>query len=189
MKAKKLQSVGPKPFLKWAGGKRALLPDILSRIPAGPIETYIEPFLGGGAVFLELAKQGRISNAVLNDRNPEVIHTWRMVRDEPHRVIEAVGQWTPNEETYYRIRGLNVDELSDVERAARVLWLNRTCYNGLYRINRSGQFNVPFGRYKKVQLVNQENLLAVSEVLQNVTLYEIDFEGIVAMAEIGRAHV
>ena len=182
MKSKKLQDATLKPFLKWAGGKRSLLSDILSRIPDGPIETYVEPFLGGGALFLELARQGRIGNAILNDRNPEVVHTWRVVRDEPERLIEAIGRWTPDEETYYQVRALDVNELSDVERAARVLWLNRTCYNGLYRINRSGQFNVPFGRYKKVQLVNADNLMAVSEALQNVTLYDIDFEGILAMA-------
>ena len=86
--------------------------------------------------------------AILNDRNPELVHTWRTVRDYPAELVEAVHQWTPDEETYYAVRSIDVDTLSDIDRAARVLWLNRTCFNGLYRINRSGKFNVPYGRYK-----------------------------------------
>ena len=172
----------PKPFLKWAGGKRALMADILARIPEGPIDLFVEPFLGGGALFLELAGQGRIKQAILNDRNPELVHTWCTVRDDPEGIIEAIGQWHPDEETYYAVRALDRAELNDVERAARVLWLNRTCFNGLYRINRSGHFNVPFGKYKKPRLVDADNLRAVSRALQNVTLYNLDFEGILAMA-------
>lgn len=184
MKAQTRQkkSSSPRPFLKWAGGKRSLMNDIMARLPEGEIELYIEPFLGGGAVFLELARQGRIKRAVLNDRNPELIHTWRMIRDDPESVIDAVTQWSPDEETYYAVRALDGLSLSDVDRAARVLWLNRLCFNGLYRINRSGQFNVPFGKYKKPTLVDAENVRAVSRALANVTLYDIDFEGLLAMA-------
>jgi DNA adenine methylase len=184
MKAQTLQkkSNSPRPFLKWAGGKRSLMNDIMARLPAGEIELYIEPFLGGGAVFLDLARQGRIKRAVLNDRNPELIHTWRMIRDDPESVISAVTQWIPDEETYYAVRALDGLTLSDADRAARVLWLNRLCFNGLYRINRSGQFNVPFGKYKKPTLVDAENVRAVSRALANVTLYDIDFEGLLAMA-------
>ena len=172
----------PRPFLKWAGGKRALMSDIMARMPDGEIDLYVEPFLGGGAVFLDLARQGRIKKAILNDRNPELVHTWRTVRDDPEGIIEAIGQWVPDEETYYAVRALDGTTLSDVERAARVLWLNRTCFNGLYRINRSGQFNVPYGKYKRPRLVDEENLRAVSHALQKVTLYDIDFEGVLAMA-------
>ena len=182
MKARNLQNKLGRPFLKWAGGKRSLLPEIMARMPDGDIDLFIEPFLGGGAVFLDLVRQGRIKKAILNDRNPELVHTWRMVRDEPGALIEAVRQWEPDEETYYKVRAIEADTLSDVERAARVLWLNRTCYNGLYRINRSGRFNVPFGRYKRVQLVDEDNLWAVSEALQCATLYDIDFAGVMAMA-------
>ena len=185
MKAKNLQEgryASPRPFLKWAGGKRALMHEIMARLPDGDIELYIEPFLGGGAVFLELARQGRIKRAILNDRNPELVHTWRTVRDYPAELVEAVHQWTPDEETYYAVRSIDVDTLSDIDRAARVLWLNRTCFNGLYRINRSGKFNVPYGRYKKPNLVDADNLHAVSEALQDVMLYDIDFEGLLAMA-------
>ncbi len=172
----------PRPFLKWAGGKRSLLPEILDRIPPGPIDFYLEPFLGGGALFLELARRGRIRQAVLNDRNPQLIEVWRQVRDCPAQVIEAVHQWHPDEETYYSVRALEPALLTAVERAARLIWLNRTCFNGLYRINRRGQFNVPFGKYKRPRLVDEENLYAVSEALQTVAFYDIDFDGILAMA-------
>ncbi len=182
MHALNLHKNTPRPFLKWAGGKRSLLHEIMARIPEGPIELYVEPFLGGGALFLELARQGRVRKAVLNDRNPELVHTWRMVRDQPEALIQAVQQWEPSEETYYAVRAIDGTTMSDVDRAARVLWLNRNCYNGLYRINRKGQFNVPYGRYKKVKLIDEDNLRACSEALQDVTLYDIDFEGILAMA-------
>lgn len=175
--------VTPRPFLKWAGGKRALMDDILERIPDGPVELYVEPFLGGGAVFLELARQGRIRKAVLNDRNPELVHTWRMVQQRPEELIEAVEQWAVDEATYYHVRDeLEPAALSDIDRAARVLWLNRTCFNGLYRKNRKGRFNVPFGKYKRVNLADAENILAVSAALRGVAIHDFDFESILLMA-------
>lgn len=173
----------PRPFLKWAGGKRALMDQILARIPDGPIELYVEPFLGGGAVFLELARQGRIRRAILNDRNPELVETWSMVRDAPEALIAAVRQWDVCEATYYHVRDeLEPAALDPVTRAARVLWLNRTCFNGLYRKNRSGRFNVPYGRYKTVRLVDEDNLRAVSAALAEVVIYDFDFESILEMA-------
>lgn len=172
----------PRPFLKWAGGKRALMDEILTRLPDGPIELYVEPFLGGGAVFLELARQGRIRKAILNDRNPELVATWSMVRDEPEALIEAVRQWDACEATYYHVRDeLEPAALDPVTQAARVVWLNRTCFNGLYRKNRSGHFNVPFGRYKSVH-IDEDNLRAVSVALANVVIYDFDFESILEMA-------
>jgi DNA adenine methylase len=172
----------PRPFLKWAGGKRALMDEILTRMPDGPIELYVEPFLGGGAVFLELARQGRIRKAILNDRNPELVATWSMVRDQPEALIEAVRQWDACEATYYHVRDeLEPAALDPVTQAARVVWLNRTCFNGLYRKNRSGHFNVPFGRYKSVN-IDEDNLRAVSAALANVVIYDFDFESILEMA-------
>ena len=165
MASKNLHKTTPRPFLKWAGGKRSLMHEIMARIPAGPIDLFVEPFLGGGTLFLELARQGRIRKAILNDRNPQLVHAWRMVRDQPEALIKAVRQWEPTEETYYEVRAIDGTTMSDVDRAARVLWLNRTCYNGLYRINRKGQFNVPFGRYKRVNLIDEDNLRAVSAAL------------------------
>ena len=178
----KLHKKPVKPFLKWAGGKRSLLPEILARMPDEHFDLYLEPFLGGGALFLELYRQGRIKKAVLNDRNPELINTWKMVRDEPDRVIEVFGQWSPTESCYYEVRAIDESGLSAIERAARVIWLNRHCFNGLYRLNRSGRFNVPFGKYKRVPTIDHENLFAVSEALQCATLYQLDFSGVLAMA-------
>lgn len=183
MKTHTSRNATPRPFLKWAGGKRSLMHEILARLPEGPIEMFIEPFLGGGAVFLELARQGRIRQAILNDRNPELVHTWRMVRRDPEGLIEAIRQWTVDEATYYHVRDeLEPAALSDVDRAARVMWLNRTCFNGLYRKNRRGKFNVPFGRYKRVNIVDEDNLRAVSAALQSVTIHDFDFESVLLMA-------
>ena len=178
----KLHKKTLKPFLKWAGGKRSLLPEILTRIPDERFELYVEPFLGGGALFLELYKQGRIERAILNDRNPELINTWKMVRDQPDAVVDTFKQWTPTAEGYYAVRALDEARLNSVERAARVIWLNRHCFNGLYRLNRSGQFNVPFGKYKRVPTIDIDNLYNVSEALQCATLYQLDFSGVMAMA-------
>ena len=178
----KLHKKPLKPFLKWAGGKRSLLPEILNRIPEDRFELYLEPFLGGGALFLELYKQGRIKRAILNDRNPELINTWKMVRDQPQAVVDVFKRWAPTSEEYYAVRALDEAGLSGIERAARVIWLNRHCFNGLYRLNRSGQFNVPFGKYKRVPTIDVENLYTVSEALQCATLYQLDFSGVLAMA-------
>lgn len=171
-----------KPFLKWAGGKRSLLPEIMTRIADETFELYVEPFLGGGALFLELYRQGRIGRAILNDRNPELINTWKMVRDAPDEVVDTFKRWTPTAEGYYEVRALHESALSAVERAARVIWLNRHCFNGLYRLNRSGQFNVPYGKYKRVPTIDVANLYGVSEALQCATLYQLDFSGVMAMA-------
>ena len=100
-----------------------------------------------------------------------------MVRDEPSAVIGTFRQWQPTEENFYAVRALDEKTLSTVERAARVIWLNRHCFNGLYRLNRAGRFNVPFGRYKRVPTIDEANLYAVSEALQCATLYQLDFRG------------
>jgi DNA adenine methylase len=174
----------PHPFLKWAGGKRGLLDRILPRLPEA-IDTYVEPFVGGGAVFLELARQKRVKRAILGDANPELIDTWREVRDHPDALVELVQQWPYDEKVYYELRALDPAKLPPTERAARMLWLNRTGFNGLYRLNRSGEFNVPFGRHTNPRLVNAENLRAVSAVLQDVELRLGDFEEILALAPPG----
>ena len=171
----------PHPFLKWAGGKRSLLKEILPRLPE-EIEHYIEPFLGGGAVFFALFRERRFKRATLSDRNPALIHAWRMVQAEVEAVIESIGQWEPVEEVFYEVRALDPSELSAVDRAARLLWLNRTCFNGLYRINRKGQFNVPFGRYAKPRLVDRDNLRRCSEALQSTELIVGDFDQAMSLA-------
>ncbi len=155
------------PFLKWAGGKRQILPAILERIPA-EFNTYYEPFLGGGAVFFAVAASRAFRRAVLCDRNRDLIDAYLGVRDELPRVIRRLDalRRRHSEAQYYRIRARDPSRLSPAARAARIIYLNRTCYNGLYRVNRSGRFNVPFGRYKNPKILDAENLRAVSRVLQ-----------------------
>lgn len=176
----------PRPFLKWPGGKRSLLPKILDWLPDGPIDCYVEPFLGGGAVFLELARTGRIRRAILGDRNEELVDVWRTVRDRPGDVIEAVGQWRYDESVYYQVRELDPASLDRVQRAARTLYLNRSGFNGLYRLNSSGRFNVPFGRYTNPLLVDADNLRACAAVLRaGVDLVSGDFQAILGRAPAG----
>ena len=174
----------PFPFLKWAGGKRALVASILERMPAR-FEVYVEPFLGGGAAFLELAKQGRFERAILADRNEELIGLWRAVRDDVEAVMEAASRWPYDRDFFYRLRDAPEDLVEgEFEWAARTLYLNKTCFNGLYRRNKSKRFNVPFGSYHKApRVVDEGNLRRCSEVLQGVELIGgIDFEEVLADA-------
>jgi len=146
-----------RPFLKWAGGKRQLLPRILELAPSR-IRTYCEPFIGGGAVFFALAGERRFARAVLGDVNAELIGCYTAVRDRPTEVIHLLGGWQNREDDYYRIREQQPAQLSPTERAARLIYLNRCGYNGLYRVNSEGVFNVPFGRYARVRICDPERL-------------------------------
>lgn len=160
------------PLLKWAGGKRQLLDVILRRLPER-IETYYEPFVGGGAVFFALAAEGRFRRAVLSDRNEELIETYRAVRDDVEAVIRELSGMPYSEEFYYELRGSKPRKGS--RRAARMIYLNRAGYNGLYRVNRAGEFNVPFGRYVNPTICDPERLRAVSRALQKAELIVEDF--------------
>jgi DNA adenine methylase len=173
-----------KPFLKWAGGKRQLAANIAARMPAR-IEHYIEPFLGGGAIFLHLrAQPGRVRYATLSDSNAELINLWRVVQESPRELARAVSALgTNDEERYYAIRA--EVPMEALARAARTLWLNRTCFNGLYRLNASGGFNVPFGRYKRHSLASEATLVACSRALQGVTLLHADFAATLEQARAG----
>lgn len=164
----------PRPFLKWAGGKAALLPEILKRLPA-EIPLYVEPFVGGGAVFFALAREGRVGRARLADRNPQLVEAWQVVRDDVEALIRATRQWVPEKATFYEVRALDPTTLDATDRAARTIWLNRHCYNGLYRLNRSGRFNVPFGRYAKPQAIDEDNLRRCSAALAHTEIVVGDF--------------
>lgn len=153
------------PFLKWAGGKRQLLPELMSRVPA-EFGTYFEPFLGGGALFFSIAP--RLS--VINDINSELIRCYSVVRSEAGALLDALASHVNTEEHFYAVRAVDPDSLSDVEAAARFIYLNRTCYNGLYRVNRAGRFNTPYGKYKRPNLVPRDLIEAASVVLSNATL-------------------
>jgi len=174
----------PRPFLKWAGGKGQLLAQFERHWPA-EFAGYFEPFLGGGAVFFHLYNTGRLAgkDVVLADRLEELINCFRVVRDRVEDLIVELGRHEPhklNREYYCRVRAWDRDPgyagRGEVERAARLLYLNHTCYNGLYRVNRRGEFNVPFGRYCSPTVCDAANLRAVARALEGVRLVTGDFE-------------
>lgn len=172
------------PFLKWAGGKRALVPELLRHVPA-ELDTYYEPFLGGGALFfalLQLPGRRRFRRAVLWDTNSELISCYRAIRADVTAVLAALEKHVEGEEHYYRVRDQNPARLSDANRAARTIYLNRNGFNGLYRVNRSGRFNVPFGKHTSLQTMNTDRLRAVSEALQGVDVAVGDFADCVKAA-------
>ena len=167
-----------RPVLKWAGGKSRLLPDILELLPAS-IDTYYEPFVGGAAVFFALANRKRFKKAVLTDRNPELVNVYKALKRDVDGVIRSLKAHVKrghSEKAYYEIRGLDPADLTNSERAARLIYLNKTGYNGLYRVNRKGLFNVPFGRYKQPNICDEARLRAASSALKGVSLLERDFE-------------
>lgn len=162
-------------MLKWAGGKTPLTERILQLLPK-KIDTYYEPFFGGGAVFFALAREGRLRRAVLSDANEELIRLYRALKNHVDAVIDELRKMTVSEQEYYRIR--DSKPRSDAKRAARTIYLNKTGFNGLYRVNRSGLFNVPYGRHVNPTICDERNLRAVAEVFANsdVELLEQDFE-------------
>jgi DNA adenine methylase len=149
------------------------------------MNTYYEPFLGGGAVYFALAARGAFKRAVICDRNHGLIDAYLGVRDDVEKVITHLSRMRHDSETYYRIRTRDPAKLTIVQRSARIIYLNRTCYNGLYRVNRAGRFNVPFGKYKNPRIVDRENLRAVSQTLQRARISSGDFETLVEKAEPG----
>ena len=178
-----------KPVLKWAGGKRQLLEPILSFIDmAFPerIGTYYEPFAGGAAVFFALVAQRKFERARLSDKNEDLIRVYSELRDDADAVVrelEKLCELGLGEDVYYKVRSLRPKKAS--ARAARLIYLNRTGYNGLYRVNRSGDFNVPYGRYKKPRILDLSRLMAAAEALQGVQLAVEDFQASCAKAKRG----
>jgi DNA adenine methylase len=177
-----------KPFVKWAGGKAQLADAIVLLLPP-KIATYYEPFLGGGAVFFTLAQEKRFTRAVLNDTNEELIGVYRAIRDFPSDFIGQVHQIKYDKEVFYGLRALDPMKLSPVRRASRMVYLNKTGFNGLYRVNKDNKFNVPFGKHKGVpKVIDSENILACSEVLNRyAALYTKDFATAVEEAVPGDA--
>lgn len=154
-----------RPFMKWAGGKSQLLAEILPRLPK-LFGRYYEPFVGGGAVFFALQPR----KATLSDINGELIEAYQQICTNAQEVIDRLQRLPLGQESFYRIRALQPQTLCAAQRAARLLYLNRTCFNGLYRVNRTGQFNVPFGRYTKPNVCDVANLLRVQKALRGTTL-------------------
>ncbi len=165
------------PFLKWVGGKRQLMPAINEFLPQ-KITSYYEPFIGGGAVLFHLQPK----NAVINDFNKELVNVYQIIKENPEELIDDLKIHKNESEYFYNLRALdreeNFSELSDIKKASRVIYLNKTCYNGLYRVNSSGEFNSPFGKYKNPNIVNEKTIRAVSRYLNtnNIVILNGDFE-------------
>ncbi len=172
------------PFVKWAGGKQRLLPMLDPLFPAH-FGAYHEPFLGGGAVFFFLQRIGRVKQAILSDVNPELVRLYRVIRDDVERLVAELATYPYDPEFYYATREKVPEELDPIERAARMLYLNRTCYNGLYRVNRRGKFNVPIGRYDKPTICNDTNLRNVHHALQGCEIQRWGFETILEVSQAG----
>ena len=161
-----------KPFLKWAGGKTQLVPELLKRVPK-TYNKYLEPFLGGGALFFALNPK----RAVLNDSNRELIETYKVVQEHPEALIILLKKHAHNhsKKYYYEMRAKSDDLADPLEIAARLIYLNKTCFNGLYRVNREGHFNVPIGSYKNPLICDEKNILLCSQALQGVKLTALDY--------------
>jgi DNA adenine methylase len=164
----------PRPFLKWAGGKRQLLPDILRHVPSG-YDRLVEPFVGGGAVFFALAP-GR---SILNDANSRLVRTYRAIRDDVDALVDLLRTYPHEKGFFLELRGHDIDAATDVEVAAWMIYLNRSAFNGLYRVNSRGVFNVPFGRYANPTICDEENLRACSAALRNADVRCGDFEAVI----------
>jgi hypothetical protein len=168
-----------KPVLKWVGGKRQLLSEISPMIP-GEFNKYFEPFVGAGAVIFNLLP----SKAVINDLNSELINVYKVIRDNPNELIEQLKEHTNSnsKEYFYKVRELdrqaNYDKLSDIYKASRTIYLNKTAYNGLYRVNKSGQFNTPWGRYKNPKILDADNILAMSKYFNEskIEILNVDYK-------------
>jgi len=160
------------PFVKWVGGKRGLLEQILPLFPR-EFDSYYEPFIGGGAVIFELFSKGLLKNkkVILSDINKELINTYNVVKNNPYELISNLENYKEqhSKEFYYKIRELdrkeNYNNLSNLEKATRFIYLNKTCFNGLYRVNKKGYFNTPIGSYKNPNIADSDVILSASEAL------------------------
>jgi len=167
----------PRPFLKWAGGKGRLIQQYQPYFPK-TFDTYYEPFLGGGAIFFHLLPP----QSILMDINPELVNVYECIRDQVEQVIYVLEKHARSHspDYYYQMRA--TQGVSKTERAARLIYLNRTCFNGLYRENSRGMFNVPMGRYKNPQICNALLLRSVSQALRHTQLYVKSFDAILELA-------
>ena len=178
------------PFIKWVGGKRGLLEQILPLFPTN-FENYYEPFLGGGAIFFELYSKGLLKDkkVFLSDINAELINAYSVVKDNPYELIVALEEYKSkhSKEFYYKVRELDrqkeYKKVSDLEKATRFIYLNKTCFNGLYRVNKKGYFNTPIGSYKNPNIADKDTILNASEALQDVILKHQTFKEVLNFAQ------
>jgi DNA adenine methylase len=173
-------------MVKWAGGKKQLLEQFEPFFPKS-IEKYIEPFVGGGAVAFYIIKKYNPKEVIISDINEELINAYNIIKNNVEELIPLLQKYKEvhNKEKYYETRAINPTELSDLDRAARFIYLNKTCFNGLYRVNLSGGFNVPMGKYVNPAICAEENLREISKLMKNVTAKVMSFEGTLNLAKEG----
>jgi DNA adenine methylase len=177
----------PKPFVKWVGGKRQLLTQFrrLNLYPPEKFDIkngrYFEPFVGGGAVFFDLLPK----TALLSDLNNELVVTFNVIKNDVENLIKSLKKHTLSKEYFLKIRAQNPEKLSDINIASRFIYLNRTCFNGMYRVNSKGAFNVPFGKYTNPLICDEVNLRKVSKALKNVEIKKQDYKEVLKKAKKG----
>ena len=171
-----------KPFVKWVGGKRQLIELLRSNAPT-QFSNYIEPFIGGGALLFSLSPQ----NALISDVNAELIHAYQVIKNNVDDLIISLKQHKNEANYFYAVRAQKPSEMNEVERASRLIYMNKTCFNGLYRVNSKGQFNTPFGRYKNPNIADVANLIAVSTYLNkaNIDIKNQDYRETASQAKHG----
>jgi len=186
--------IGPSPFIKWAGGKSQLL-NVLIKCAPQTFGTYYEPFLGGGALFFKLYSMGRIRRAILSDANKDLMNCYVAIRDNTEALLtelELLQEHASEKEFYYEVARPKFNKIrlrtgldGDVAKAALLLYLNKTCYNGLYRVNSDGEFNVPWGRYENPRIYDEGNIRKVSKALSDsrITLRCCGYDLAVAAAK------
>lgn len=170
-------------FLKWAGGKRHLIDQIDSHIPPS-INNYFEPFLGGGFVFFYVKQKYNPKKCFLSDINKDLVNSFIAVRDDPKKLIKHLQNLrkSHSQEFYYKVRSsFNKNKFAGIKRAAIFIYLNKTCFNGLYRVNSKGEFNVPIGNYKNPEIFNEKTILLANKLLQGVKIVHQDYERILPL--------
>lgn len=179
----------PKPFVKWAGGKRQLIPILNENLPKS-FGTYYEPFIGGGALLFHILTERNAQKCSISDLNSDLVLTYTTIRDKIDELVSSLKNHEKNYQDdsktyYYSVRESN--PRSEIEKTSRLLFLNRTCFNGLYRVNSKGKFNVPLGRYTNPNIVNEDNLRSVSAILNTskVAIKCRDFESVLRDARKG----
>ncbi|MUG04410.1 Dam family site-specific DNA-(adenine-N6)-methyltransferase [Bombella sp. ESL0378] len=174
--------IHPKPFVKWAGGKRQLVAILQEELPEA-FNTYYEPFLGGGALFFSQLPQ----KAAISDINSHLINAYTIIRDELPCLLQALSKHQNTPDYFYAIRAQDPTTLSKVEQASRFIFLNKTCFNGLYRENKKGQFNTPFGKYKNPNILDATNLTAIHGYLneKSISISRHDYKKVRSTAQKG----
>lgn len=180
MVTKNIRKTNGRPFLKWAGGKVQLLDELLTRMPKN-YNVYFEPFIGGGALYFAVSPK----IAIIADINEDLVNAYNVVRDNPEELIEALSEYVNDKDFFYAVRAQDQNSLAPIDKAARLIYLNRTCFNGLYRVNKSGQFNVPFANYKNPNIVQSGRILAASNTLAKTQVFNASFEEVLADAKKG----